>query len=356
MSSTGVAGADFKVKTHLVLCAVFVAGGFFSSGCSRSEPLAKAVALPALPAQVVAARAEERPVLTPSTGTVRPLRRAIVGAKVSGVIEQLPVALGQRVEAGDLLAQLAASDLAARVTQARTQREQARRDLERDTRLAEGGATTEDAVRVGRDRVALAEAALHEAETTLGYATLRAPFAGVISRRLVYAGDLATAGQPLVEIEGTDAFEVEVAVPDSLAAALRVGTAVRVELPFPDEAFEGRVTELSSAADAAARSVLAKIGVPANAKVRSGQFARVLLPGPPVRQVLVPATAVTRFGQMERVFVVSSDQRATLRLVKTGGAIEGGWIEIVSGLDAGERVVAPAIAGLRDGQQLTLAP
>jgi len=298
--------------------------------------------------------ASDSPVLIPVVGTVRPVRRAILAAKVTGVIEQLPITLGQRLATGDLVARLAANDLSARVAQANTQLAQARRDFERDTRLAASGAATEDAVKIATDRVALAEAALREAETTLGFATLRAPFDGVVSQRFVYAGDLATPGLPIIELEGSEAFEIEVPVPDSLSHHLQPGASLSVSLPLTNEEFAGSITELSSASDSAARSVLAKISVPASKPVRSGQVARVLLPGTAMRTILVPTQSVSTYGQMERVFVVSTDKRASLRIVKTG-ATRDDRVEVVSGLEANERVVVDPPAGLHDGQPVTFS-
>jgi NAD(P)H-flavin reductase len=101
--------------------------------------------------------------------------------------------------------------------------------------------------------------------------------------------------------------------------------------------------------------VSAKFTVPAGVTVRSGQFARVQLPGAPVRVLLAPASAVSTAGQMELVFVVGEGSRAVLRLVKTG-ATRGERIEILSGLDDGERVVLAPPAGLREGQPLEVRP
>jgi len=98
-----------------------------------------------------------------------------------------------------------------------------------------------------------------------------------------------------------------------------------------------------------------KIAVPAGAPVRSGQFVRVQIPGSSLRTLLVPASAVSVSGQMERVFVAGDRNRAVLRLVKTG-ALRGDQLEVLSGLSAGERVVAAPSATLRDGQPLEVQP
>ena len=99
------------------------------------------------------------------------------------------------------------------------------RDLERERSLLSKGAATADGVRSLEDRLTLTQAMVREAEIMLGYATIRAPFDGVVSRKPANAGDFASPGMPLLELEGTDAFQVEAAVPDSLAAALQPGPA-----------------------------------------------------------------------------------------------------------------------------------
>ncbi|ACB74739.1 efflux RND transporter periplasmic adaptor subunit [Opitutus terrae] len=321
-------------------------------GCGKHEPAAAtAPDLPAAKVQLATARIQTAPALVEITGTVRPVQRATLAAKVMGAIEELPVSLGQKVQAGDVLAQIGAGEISARLLQAKSQLNVARRDLDRERDLLGKGASTADMVKGLEDRLAMTEAMVREAEVMLGYATLRAPFDGVIARKLVNVGDLAAPGVPLLEVEGTGSFQVEAAVPDSLVAPLLVGQQLEVAVPSIGASFQGLVTEISSAADAAAHSVLVKLAVPQEATVRSGQFARVQVPGAPVKSLLVPATAVSTFGQLERVFVRGTDGRAGLRLVKSG-ATHGDRVEILSGLDDGEEVVVAAPAGLREGQPL----
>src|SRR5690606_12694447 len=103
-------------------------------------------------------------------------------------------------------------------------------------------------------------------------------------------GDLATPGTPLLEVHGVGRFEIEAAVPESLATSVEVGTAIDVLVPASRTAFSGEVTEISSAVDVQARAVLVKISVPDEESLRSGQFARLQLPGPSRRALLVPAS------------------------------------------------------------------
>lgn len=323
------------------------------AGCSRPENPAAPAALPPTRVRVAPVQVAELPSLTEVTGTVRPVQRAVLAAQVTGAIAELPVALGQRVAAGELLVKLSAADLAARLTQARTQLSAARRDLARETALLAQGASTAELVRDLQDKLTGAEAGVRDAEAQLGYTELRAPFAGIVARKLVHAGDLAAPGQPLLEVEGTADFEIEAAIPESLAAALKPGAALDCEAG--GNVFTSQLRELSSLADPATRAVGVKLAVPAAAAVRSGQFIRVRVPGPATRALLVPTAAVSLNGQMERIFVVGEANRATLRLVKTGAA-HGDRVEILSGLTAADRVVLAAPAGLRDGQPLEVQP
>jgi RND family efflux transporter MFP subunit len=292
------------------------------------------------------------------TGTVRPVQHAVIAAKVMGAIEEMPFALGQRVKAGDLLVKISAGEISARVLQAKSQLNQAQRDMERERDLLAKGASTSDMVKGLEDRYAMTHAMVAEAEVMLGYAMVRAPFEGVVARKTSDVGDLAAPGMPLLEIEGTGGFQIEAGIPDSLAPGLVPGASFEVDVPVAGAHFTGRLMELSSSADPSSRTVTAKISVPAGSEVRSGQFARVQVPGQSSRALFAPASAVSTLGQMERVFVVG-ESGAVLRLVKTG-ALRGSAgqqnVEILSGLSNGERVVLNPPAGLREGQRLEVQP
>ncbi|MBI5768432.1 MAG: efflux RND transporter periplasmic adaptor subunit [Verrucomicrobia bacterium] len=339
---------------HLILPTLALLAGCAKHAVPESA-VAAAAPLPPAKVRLATARAENVATVTEITGTVRPAQRAHLAAKVMGAIEDFPATLGQPVRKGELLLKISAAEITARVTQAQAQLNAARRDLAREKDLLGKSASTADMVRGLEDRLTMTQAMVREAEVMLGYTKLIAPFDGVVARKLANAGDLAAPGMPLLEIEGTADFQVEAAIPDSLAATLAAGTSLAVTIPATNTTFNGTVAEVSSAADANARSVLAKISVPAGAAVRSGQFARVQLSGAPVRTLLAPAAAISTLGQMERVFVVGEGNRAVLRLVKTGAA-RGDSIEILAGLDDNERVVVHAPASLREGQPLEVLP
>lgn len=321
------------------------------AACSRPAERKDVVSLPAVAVTTARVEAATLPRVQLVAGTVRPVDRAGIAARIMGSVTRVPAALGARVAAGDVLVELSAAEIGARLDQARANLDQVDRELARETTLVNKGASSLESVRLLEDRRRAAAAAVAEATTFASYTTLTAPFAGVITRRSVEPGDLAATGAPLLELEGTDRFRAELPVPESLPS-LEVGHALRVLIE--GRSVEGRLAEFSPAGDPVTRTRLARIDLPAGTAVRSGEFVRVAWPAGTEDTLLIPASALTQFGQMEQVFVAEGPQ-ARLRLVKTGGAI-GDRVRILSGLNAGESVIIAPPATLRDGQPLKLQP
>lgn len=334
------------MKTTLTLATLSLAV-LAASGCGRGHdrPAGSAAAGKAVAVQVATVERRTTPRTVEVPGTVRPVDRATLAAKVMGTVDSVAISLGQRVRRGDVLLRISAAEIDARVTQAEARLEQVTRDFEREKGLLADGASTEAAVRSLESERRAAEAGVAEARTMLSYTQITAPFDGVISARPVNEGDLATPGVRLVEIEGTGRLRVETEVPESLGT-IAPGTAVRVTVAGIE--IPGTLAEISAAADAQSRTVFAKIDLPADAQVRSGQFARASFPAGQGEVLVVPASAISLFGQMERVFVIE-EGRAALRLVRTG-ARHAESVEVLAGLDAGEKIVATVLPELRDGQ------
>lgn len=324
------------------------------TACRRgSDPDATAGVSEAVPVRTAAVISAAQSRAQTVAGTVRPVDRAVVAARVMGSVVVADFAVGQRVAAGDRLVTLAAGEIDARLAQAQAALDAAVREHARESALFDQGASPAESVRSLADRVRGAEALVKEAKTLLGYTRIDAPFSGVIARKFVQAGDLAAAGTPLFSIEGIDRLRAEIEVPASLPL-LAVGTPLTVRLPDGAEV-SGTLEELADAADPQSRTRLAKVALPASASaVHSGDFVRVAWPAGEFTALTVPAEAVSAFGQMERVFVVE-EGRARLRLVKTAGR-QDGRVLIASGLDAGETVIVAASGTLRDGLRVEVLP
>lgn len=322
------------------------------AGCRRHENPAAAEAAP-VAVRTLRLTAEHLPLLVEMPATVRPAERATIAARLPGTIATLSVKLGQSVTAGETLLTLNVPEIEARLRQTQAQLAEAERNAARQRTLVASGVNPPDSLRDAEDRLKFTQAAVAEAEAQLAYATVRAPFAGVITEKKVLPGDLAAPGIPLFVLESTQRLRAEGTVPEKAAATLRPGATVAVLLDDATDPVLGTIDEISAAADALSRSVLVKVALPAGT-ARSGQFARLQVAAGTTDAILVPTSAVTRFGQMERVWVVLHD-RVALQLVQTGRA-RGDGLEVVAGLGAGDIIVIAPPAGLREGQRVALQP
>ncbi|HWN95307.1 MAG TPA: efflux RND transporter periplasmic adaptor subunit [Methylomirabilota bacterium] len=319
------------------------------AGCRKKQhDSVSAQNSPAVAVRVLMVESKSHLATEEVVGTVRAKLHAVIEAKVSGRIEKMLVAPGQMVKAGEQLAQLDAREIQARLDQALTLREQSQRDAERLRQLLKDNAISQQEFETMEARSRVAVSSVTEAETMLGYTRIIAPFDGVITRKLADVGDLATPGRPLLELDDPKALRLEANLPEGLIARVQLGAKLEVRAATRDAAIQAVVSEIAPVADPASRTFNVKLDLPDHAGLRAGQFARVTVPVGESKALRAPVSAVTQRGQMELVFVVA-DQRAQLRLVKTGKRI-GDEVELVSGVSAGEQVVVEGASQLRDGQ------
>ena len=181
------------------------------------------------------------------------------------------------------------------------------------------------------------------------YAKLAAPFSGVVITRTVEPGNLATPGAPLLTIEQDGLYRLEASVDESKLASVRVGQAVEVAIDALTANLNARVSEIVPSVDAASRTYIVKVDLPATPQLRTGMFGRAIFPLGVQKVVAVPLAALAERGQLQSVFVVE-DGVAHTRLVTTGRRA-GDAVEVLSGLNAGEKVVLPVPAGLAGRRQ-----
>jgi hypothetical protein len=169
---------------------------------------------------------------------------------------------------------------------------------------------------------------------------------------------MAAPGMPLLRMEQGGVMRVDVRLDESRAAGVTVGDAVDVLVDRGANAtgtVKGHVAEIARAAEAGAHAFLVKIDLPPDVRPPSGTFARALFGGPSHSGLVVPRAALVRHGQLTSVFVVDGD-RARVRLVSTGdvehGSASASLLEVLSGLDAGERVVISPPPGLQDSARV----
>lgn len=322
------------------------------AGCGHPDERPEPPSLPAATVRGQPIEGKLRPATEDVVGTVRARLRSVIEAKVSGKIEQMLVVSGRQVAAGELLAVVDAREMQARYDQAIELRQQAEAELKRLTALFEQKILSQSEFDNARTKARVAAAAAVEAGALLNYTRVAAPFAGVITRKHADVGDLASPGKPLLEMEDATALRLEADVPEAVVGRLALGDKLPVRVSALEKELEGVVSEIAPTADAGSRTFLVKLDLPGSSGLRAGQFGRVAMPVGETFALRVPVAAVMQRGQMELVFIVS-DGRAHLRLVKTGKLI-GNEVELVSGVEAGEKIVVEGTVGLRDGQPVMM--
>ena len=342
------------VLHSLTGCLAPIMAGALFVGCHRQIPPKPPQSLPPKAATLVGVETHGVATSEEVVGTVRAKLRSAVEAKIPGRIEALLVVPGQAVQAGDTLASLDAREVKARLDSTLAVREQTGRDLDRLRRLVRDGAATAAELDAIEARHRVATASVTEAETLLGHTRVIAPFAGVITRKLADVGDLAVPGRPLVEIEDPGRLRIEADVPEALIDKVQLGMKLPVHMGSLPSGTEGVVGEIAPVAEAVSRTFVVKLDLPSIPGLRAGQFGRVSVPTGDSAGLHVPASALLQRGQLEYVFVADAG-RARLRLIRSGRR-PNGMVEVVSGLDAGEKVVAPIPADLQDGQPLEVHP
>src|SRR5690348_656898 len=154
-------------------------------------------------------------------GTVRAKLRATIEARTTGRITDLPVVLGQKVKAGELVAQLAAPEIKARLDQAEASLQQAERDAKRISSLFNQQAATRADYEAADSRYLVAKGVVAEARAMMGFVVILAPFDGVVTRKWVDVGDQAAPGKPLIDIEDSSKLQLEADVPEALASRIK---------------------------------------------------------------------------------------------------------------------------------------
>jgi len=219
-----------------------------------------------------------------------------------------------------------------------------------DAALEKAGAM----VAAARARVKQAEANLAAVSVTRKDAVITAPHDGIITAKLVDKGDLASPGTPLLMIETTRGFCVDMLLPETYIGYVEPRQKVFVEVPaLKTGPLKGSVCTIVPTADRKSRSFIVKINLPIERSVTSGMFARVQIPTGHSRKLLINRNAVIIRGQLTGLYLVDSDNMAHFRLIRSGKT-SGDSVEVLSGLKEGDRYVVKPVPDLVDGARVVI--
>lgn len=323
-------------------------------GHEARPPVPEGQAAPARPIMTAPVERSGGSGTTAVAATVQARQRAALTARFSASIVALPLREGDRVAAGAVVARLDDTALRSALVAAEAGARAADVDLARVETLLKRGAATPKEAEESRARAAATTSAVAAARDGLAYASLRAPFDGVVASQPANVGDVVPPGTTVVEIEGRGGLEARATVDADLVAHLRPGLTLDAIVDGQTGPLTATIRAVSASGDPATHRFEIRADLPASATLRSGLFARLLVPSPNgAPKLLAPASAVFQRGGLSGVFVVK-DGKARLRWIAAGPAA-GATTEVRAGVDAGERVAVDPV-GLADGQSVTEAP
>jgi multidrug efflux pump subunit AcrA (membrane-fusion protein) len=368
-------------------------------GCSSEHPQNKpAEQTAAVKVHVATVLQGHRSQMQRLPGTVRAVRSAPVAGKLTGTILEVRVHPGDRVKAGQTLAvidareadamiqkaeagkreaEMALQETESHIAAARSNLELTEATLKRYEKLRDQKSVTPqefeevqarqqaasaslEAVQARKQQVLAkitqAESENRNLQALQSYAELRAPFDGVVTQKHLDAGSLALPGVPVVTLEETSRYRLEVPIEESRSRSLRLGQKLEVRLAGSEDVpIQGIVREIEPVADPASRTYLVKVELPARSELHSGTYGEVLVPAGSSEAVWIETRSVVRQGQIEGVYVVERNNVATLRLLKLG-ALSGNQVEVLSGLQNAETYVLEPSPELKDGVRVEVIP
>ncbi len=353
-----------RAMAGLALALAALSLGACKKSDASAEP-AKAETMLVGPENVAVVRAEQIRTGPALSGSLTPERSATIRSEMSGAVLQTYAEAGQRVSAGQALAQLDAAvlrdqQLSARgaMTTAQSSYDIARRELARNETLEKAGAIAErdlertrNALIAAQGQLATARAQLANVTKQLDKASVQAPFTGVVAQRQVNAGDVVSPGTALFTVVDPGSMQLEASVPADALTQVRVGMPVEFRVNgYPNRSFTGRITRVNPTADPATRQVKIVASIPnAGNTLVGGLFAEGRVSSETRVAPMVPVGAVDERGLRPTVVRLKNGK---IEKVEVGIGIRDAaaeTVEITSGIAPGDTLLLGAARGISPG-------
>lgn len=350
--------ARLSLFPQLILISVLVAA---SSACKPAGPAGtgrggmppvQVVAIPVARQQVV-----EKLALV---GTLAANEIVEVKSEIEGTVESIGFQEGQPVRKGDLLVQLDATKLKASLDEAEASFKLSQTTYTRNEELLRSKL-------VSQQEYDQAAAIYHQSQATvelrrrlLKDTRIFAPFDGVTTARLISPGQVISRNSPLTSIVDLDPVKAEISVPERFLGQLKIGQTIELKVAaIPGKIFKGSVFFVAPYVDPSTRTALVKAGIPnASAELKPGMFANLELTlSLRDSAIVVPEVALAQILEEDRavVYVVGKDETVQIRPVKLGVRMPG-TVEIIEGLNDGERVIVEGVQKVGMGSKVSMAP
>ncbi|OGS75199.1 MAG: efflux transporter periplasmic adaptor subunit [Gallionellales bacterium GWA2_55_18] len=296
-------------------------------------------------------------------GLVEATRQSTVSAQIGGRIKEINFDVGDRVNKGQVILRIdereavqALAGSQAQVLQAQANMQNAKAAFERARQLFAQKFISQAALDKAQAdyKVALAQAAASEAgagQASLahGYTAVIAPYSGIVAARLVEVGEMVMPGKPLMTGFDPAEMRVVVSVPQDKLVDIGARPGAMVEVPSLNRWIKPASTTIQPVADSRTHSTQVRVYLPKNeAGIYPGMFVRTHFVVGKANKLVIPASAVLRRSEVVAVYVVDEKGGVKLRQVRLGEATSDGAIEVLAGLNPGEKVALdPVKAGMK---------
>ncbi len=328
-----------------------VTGGFIFTRPDEGPLAAQGAAapVPALAVDVTEPVLRELHSRVDAIGTTRAHRSINVAPLVAGRLVDVSVAPNERVEQGQVLARLDQESEQAQVMEARAALELAEIALSRARQLVASQRIAQAEVDALQADFAVAQARLQLSEKLLAERTLVAPFDGTVGFREVDPGSHVSEGMVVTTLDDLSIVEVEFSIPEIYYGVITPGMPVTLRAAaFGQRDFPGVIASVDPRVDETSRAFRVRAEVPNRDRdLPTGMFVNVSVPLDSRTAIMVPDETVVAQGKESFVFVANAGQ-ADLRPIELGQR-ERDWVEVLSGLAQGEKVIAKGLQNLRDG-------
>jgi RND family efflux transporter MFP subunit len=294
--------------------------------------------------------------------TVEAVRQSTVSAQIAGRIVDIRFDVGDRVRQGEVIVRIderaatqAQAASQAQVLSAQATLENARAQLERSRQLLAQKFVSQAAVDKAEADFKAAESQLKatvagagQAATERSFATVTAPYSGVVAARHVQLGEMAAPGKPLMTGFDPSTLRVVATIASTEVSAVRAGARARIEIPAARRWIEARSITVVPAADPRTHSTQVRIDLPEDVGgIHPGVFARAHFVVGRAPRLMVPREAVLRRSELVAVYVVGATAAPQLRQIRLGAVSDERGIEVLAGLKPGELVALdPVAAGM----------
>lgn len=300
-----------------------------------------------------------------TSGTVKAKTISTVAGRVMGTVTSLKVKEGDRVRAGQVLMTIDDRDSAQRVAAAEKALEAAKQQraladitFQRYKKLFDGKAVSQQEIdqietqkKVADIEYERVRAMLAETQISHSFSRITAPTSGIVTEKKIEFGSMAVPGTPLLVVEDTSSYQIEAPVDEGLSGKLRAGMPVEIVIDSLGQRMPGKITGIVPLVDAMSRTFIAKVGV-AGPSLRTGVYAKVRIPVGEKQAILVPENALVEKGQLTGVYAVDSQGVIAYRLVRPGRKYNGS-VEVLSGINPGDRIITEGVQRAVDGGIVT---